>query len=130
MVREKDGETLPRPLLREIGTASTPLHFHFEWYYHGTRTETHSSTSDAPIRGEVSDTYGQPIGHISGSQEVTTTTKSEVPYSFEYPVFTLSIETKADTEKWKVVHNFQRRGICPVIATAWGGCNRGHFTRP
>lgn len=78
--------------------------------YHGYRTET--ETHSEPINGEVTDQNGN-SAEISGNQQVTTS--KTVPQSFDYPIFTLSIETMTNGSKWIVRHNFQKKGICHTL---------------
>ena len=89
--------------------------------YHGYRTtrDTHSE----PINGTVTDDDGN-TANISGTQEVTTTSRE--PESFDYPVFTLSIEQEAKG-KWSVMHNFQRQGICRTIAAIPIHCHTSRY---
>lgn len=71
--------------------------------YHGTRTVSNS--------GRVTDDSGQTIAH--------TETDQEVPNSFPYAVFTLSLEQKQPDGAWKVLHNFRHNSIC---RTLYGQC--------
>lgn len=78
--------------------------------YHGTATET--STNDAPVTGTITDENGN-TSTISGHETITRS--STVPRSFDYPLFTLSIETREAPGRFKVLHNFLRKGICPTL---------------
>jgi hypothetical protein len=79
--------------------------------YHGTRTAT--STQDTPVTGTVTDSNGN-VGTINGTQTQTSTTTT--PVQFDYPIFTLSIEKKQPDGSLKVMHNVERKGLCPTIA--------------
>jgi len=74
--------------------------------YHGTRTITDTT----PVSGTVKDNDGNQAT-FEGKQNTTRT----VPNDFEYPLFVLSIETREGPEKWKVVHNIAKRGICGTL---------------
>jgi hypothetical protein len=84
--------------------------------YHGTRTETNTSSPDVPEHGAVTDEYSQPIGSYDGTATQTTTTESTVPVQFEYPLAILSIEQAQTDGTYKVLHRFQRKGLCPAYA--------------
>jgi hypothetical protein len=69
--------------------------------YHSTRTVSNSGTVRDATPG--SDTYGQTVA--------TTETDQEVLHSFEYTVYTLSLEQKQPDGAWKVMHNFRHDTI-------------------
>ena len=78
--------------------------------YHGTRVVTNTETHDNPISGTVTDPYGD-SADISGTEQTTTTSSTAVPYSFEYGIYTLSVEEKRSDGSFTVLHRFQQKGI-------------------
>jgi hypothetical protein len=78
--------------------------------YHGTRIVSNTSTNSNPTSGTITDQDGNTATY-SGSQEATTTTSTAVPYSFEYGIFTLSIEQQQNDGSFVVLHRFQQKGI-------------------
>jgi hypothetical protein len=99
--------------------------------YHGTRVETSTETHETPTSGTVtdttagSDTYGQQVGTYEGTTTTTSTSSTAVPYSFDYGVFTLTVETFGRDGKPVVRHRFQQKGIYRTYAgVPLGG--RGH----
>ncbi len=84
--------------------------------YHGSRTETNTSTKDVPVHGTITDEYSQPVGDVDGTVTQTTTTESTVPVQFDYPVGLLSIEQAQPDGTYKVLHRLQKKGICPSYA--------------
>jgi hypothetical protein len=86
-----------------------------EAVYHGSRTTTSDSTHDEPVTGTITDQDGN-VSNVSGTQTVTTTSTSTVPVQFDYPVFTLAIETRNADGKFTLLHTVQRKGLCPAYA--------------
>ncbi len=78
--------------------------------YHGTRVVSDTSTHSDPVNGTVTDQSGN-TSQVSGTVETTTTSSTAVPYSFEYGIFTLSVERRRGDGKFDVVHMFQQKGI-------------------
>lgn len=78
--------------------------------YHGTRVITNTSTNSNPTSGTITDDEGN-TANYSGTQETTTTTSTAVPYSFEYGIFTLSVERQQKDGSYFVLHRFQQKGI-------------------
>ncbi len=88
--------------------------------YHGTRVVTQSQES--PVTGTVTDTNGN-TSQVSGT--TTTTSSTAVPYTVNYFIFTLSVETLQPDGKWQVRHRFSQRGLYNTYAgIPLGG--RGH----
>ena len=82
--------------------------------YHGTRivdnTSTH--TSDSPVTGTIRDQDGNTANiDATVTTTSTTTTSTAVPYSFEYGIYTLSVERQQRDGSYVVLHRFQQRGI-------------------
>ena len=67
--------------------------------YHGTRSE------NEPVDGTVTDQNGNDAGTVDGSVATT------VPYSKDYGIFTLTVETKPPGAKWKPLRRFQQKGL-------------------
>lgn len=78
--------------------------------YHGTRVVSDTSTNSNPTSGTITDQDGNTATY-SGTQETTTTTSTAVPYSFEYGIFTLSVERQQKDGSYVVLHRFQQKGI-------------------
>jgi hypothetical protein len=78
--------------------------------YHGTRVVTNTSTNSNPTSGTITDQDGNTATY-SGTQETTSTTSTAVPYSFEYGIYTLSVERQQRDGSYIVLHRFQQRGI-------------------
>ena len=78
--------------------------------YHGTRVVTNTSTNSNPTNGTITDQDGDTATY-SGTQETTSTTSTAVPYSFEYGIYTLSVERQQRDGSYVVLHRFQQRGI-------------------
>lgn len=78
--------------------------------YHGTRVVTNTSTNSNPTSGTITDQDGNTATY-SGTQETTSTTSTAVPYSFEYGIYTLSVERQQRDGSYVVLHRFQQRGI-------------------
>ena len=78
--------------------------------YHGTRVITDTDTQTSPIRGTVTDQNGND-SDIRATVETTTTTSTAVPYSFEYGIFTLSVQLKQHDGSYLVLHTFQQKGL-------------------
>jgi len=82
--------------------------------YHGTRVAQHTETHDSPVTGTVTDENGS-RSDIQGTTTTTTTTSTAVPYSLDYGVFTLTVETSETAGKWKARHRFQQRGLYSTL---------------
>jgi PEGA domain-containing protein len=78
--------------------------------YHGTRVVDNTSTHSGPVTGTVTDQNGD-TSQLNGTVQTTTTSSTAVPYSFEYGIFTLSVESRRRDGKFDVVHTFQQKGI-------------------
>jgi hypothetical protein len=92
--------------------------------YHGARVVTSRETHEGPISGTVTDQDGG-TSQLSGEVETTTTSSTAVPYSFEYGVFTLSVERRQDDGRFQVAHRFQQKGLYHTLyGIPLGG--RGH----
>jgi len=78
--------------------------------YHGTRVVTNTSTNSNPTNGTITDQDGNTATY-SGTQETTSTSSTAVPYSFEYGIYTLSVERQQRDGSYVVLHRFQQRGI-------------------
>jgi TPR repeat protein len=92
--------------------------------YHGTTIERQTSTHSDPVDATVTDVNGN-TAQVSGTVDTTTTSSTAVPYSFEYGIFTLSVERRESNGNLDVVHSFQQRGIYHTLyGIPLGG--RGH----
>jgi hypothetical protein len=78
--------------------------------YHGTRVVENTSTNSNPTSGTIRDEDGNTATY-SGTQETTTTNSTAVPYSFEYGIYTLSVERQQKDGSYIVLHRFQQKGI-------------------
>lgn len=78
--------------------------------YHGTRVETTTSTHDDPVSGTVTDQEGN-TANVDGTVTTTTETSAAVPYTLNYGIFTLTIETAEPGGKWKTAHRFEQKGL-------------------
>jgi hypothetical protein len=88
--------------------------------YHGTRVETNTQTT--PTSGTVSDSEGNTATY-EGTQ--TSTSSTAVPYSFDYGVYSLTVETFGTDGKPVARHRFQQKGIYHTMyGVPLGG--RGH----
>ena len=92
--------------------------------YHGTRVINQTSTQSNPVDGTITDQDGN-TSQVSGTEQTTTTTSTAVPYSFEYGIYTLSVERKQRDGTYLVMQTFQQRGIYNTyMGIPLGG--RGH----
>ena len=78
--------------------------------YHGTRTVANTSTSSGPVRGTVTDQDGN-TSQVNGTQETTTTSYEQVPYSLDYGIYTLLVERQQSDGKFKILQTFQQKGL-------------------
>ena len=78
--------------------------------YHGTRVVTSQHTHENPVDGTVTDDYGN-RANIHGTETTTTTTSTPVPYSVDYGIFTLTVETSDGPKKWTARHRFEQKGL-------------------
>lgn len=84
--------------------------------YHGTRVETTEDHSNTQTTSDISGTLtGDLDEHLSGdadSNSTTTTAHSTVvPYSVNYGIYTLTVETSGGPGKWQVRHRLQQGGL-------------------
>ena len=92
--------------------------------YHGTRIVNNTSTESSPVSADLTDQNGN-TSLVSGTVQTTTTSSTAVPYSFEYGIFTLSVERSRGDGKFDVLRTFQQRGIYNTLyGIPLGG--RGH----
>ena len=92
--------------------------------YHGTRVERRTSTHSGPVNGTITEQDGS-TSQVNGTVETTTTNSTAVPYSFDYGVYTLSVERRRIDGKFDVIHRFQQKGLYRAIyGIPLGG--RGH----
>ena len=92
--------------------------------FHGTRIVNNTSTESNPVSGTITDEDGN-TSHVSGTVETTTTSSTAVPYSFEYGIFTLTVERRRSDGQFDVLQTFQQKGIYnPLYGIPLGG--RGH----
>ena len=82
--------------------------------YHGTKIVNETSTQSNPVRGTITDQNGN-ISQVSGTEQTTTTSSTAVPYSFEYGIFTLSVERRRGDGTFEVVQTFQQEGIYSTL---------------
>lgn len=78
--------------------------------YHGTRVVTNTSTASNPVNGTITDQDGN-TSQVSGTVESTSTSSVAVPYSFEYGIFTLSLELQQRNGTFALLHRFEQKGI-------------------
>jgi hypothetical protein len=92
--------------------------------YHGARVVANTSTHSDPVTGTVTESDGS-TSQVNGTVETTSTSYAAVPYSFEYGIFTLTIERHLGEGKFQVVHRFEQKGIYHTLyGIPLGG--RGH----
>lgn len=92
--------------------------------YHGTRRVANTSTQSGPVRATVTDQDGN-TSQVSGTQETTTTSYDNVPYSVDYGIYALFVERPQSDGKFKVLQTFQQKGLySTVYGIPLGG--RGH----
>jgi hypothetical protein len=82
--------------------------------YHGTRVETETSQHSDPVSGTVTDDEGN-TGRYDGTVTTTTTSSTPVPYSVDYGIYTLSIESKLADGTYRVHHRFQQKGLYTAL---------------
>ncbi len=89
--------------------------------YHGTRTVTETT----PVEGTSRPQYDYDPAHAS-KVEGTVTSHRQVDNTFDYSVFTLSLQREESPDKWAVVHTFQKRGVCNTLAGFRLRCHPAH----
>ena len=82
--------------------------------YHGTRVVQSQSTHSNPVSGTVTDENGN-TSQVNGTVETTTTSSTAVPYSFEYGIFTLSVERRRSDGQFDVARRFEQKGLYNTI---------------
>jgi|HubBroStandDraft_3_1064219.scaffolds.fasta_scaffold137936_2 hypothetical protein len=95
--------------------------------YNGTQTVHSTQTTTEPVNGTITDQNGN-TATISGTEQTTSTTTAQVPYSVNYGVYTLWIQRRGVDGKFEVVHAFQQEGLYNTVT--WygvpiGGGGRG-----
>jgi len=78
--------------------------------YHGTRVD--EETHESPVKGTVTDEDGS-TSDLEGT--VKTTTSTAVPYTINYGIYTLTVETREGPGKWKARRRFQRGHLYRVV---------------
>lgn len=78
--------------------------------YHGTRVVTDTETHENPVSGTITDNEGN-SADIDATVKTTTSSSTAVPYSFEYGIYTLSVERQQKDGSYLALHRFQQRGI-------------------
>jgi hypothetical protein len=78
--------------------------------YHGTRVVTNTPTASNPVNATVTDQDGN-TSEVSGTVQSTSTSSTAVPYSFEYGIYTLSVELQQKDGAFVVLHRFEQKGI-------------------
>jgi hypothetical protein len=92
--------------------------------YHGTRTIAHTDTESNPVHATVTDQNGN-TSQVSGTQQTTTTSYDDVPYSVDYGIYTLYVERIGDDGKPVILQTFQQKGLYNTMyGIPLGG--RGH----
>lgn len=92
--------------------------------YHGTRIVESTSTHSNPVSGTVTEQGGS-TSQVTGTVESTTTSSTAVPYSFEYGIYTLSVERRRSDGQFDVLHRFRQKGLYSTLyGIPLGG--RGH----
>lgn len=95
--------------------------------YRGSRTVHDTNTNTVPVTGTITDQDGNQAA-ISGTQQVTTTSSSEVPYEVNYGLYTLYLQHRGPDGKYGVVRAFQQEGLYNTITfygIPLGGGGRG-----
>jgi len=69
-----------------------------------------TSTNTSPVHGTATDSSGN-TSDVNGTIETTTTSTSHVPYSFDYGIYTLTVERRTPDGKFEGLHRFQQKGI-------------------
>jgi len=82
--------------------------------YRGTRVVDQSYTQLIPIIGTVTDENTN-TSDIAATAEVTTANSVAVPYSFDYGIFTLTVERRGDNGKFEPAHIFQQSGLAKTL---------------
>jgi hypothetical protein len=78
--------------------------------YHGTRVVTDTQTT--PVEGTITDEDGN-VSTLSGTQKTSSSTA--VPYSFDYGIFTLTVEKPQKDGTYLALHRFQQKGIYDTL---------------
>ncbi len=92
--------------------------------YNGTRIVNQTSTQATPVHGTITDQDGN-VSYVNGTEQTTSTSSTAVPYSFEYGIFTLVVESRRSDGTFEVVQTFQQKGIYNTLyGIPLGG--RGH----
>ena len=92
--------------------------------YNGTRIVNQTSTQATPVSGTITDQNGN-VSQVNGTEQTTTTSSTAVPYSFEYGIFTLTVQSRRSDGTFEVVQTFQQKGIYNTLyGIPLGG--RGH----
>jgi hypothetical protein len=84
--------------------------------YHGTKTVSNDATTNGTIHADDGS---------SASYSGTTTSSTQVPYSFDYGKYQLTVETAGPNHTWIAHHRFAQDGIYQTMyGIPLGG--RGH----
>jgi hypothetical protein len=82
--------------------------------FKGTRTQTNTSQSEAPVNGTATDESGN-IYHVEGTANITTTTSQGVPYLVDYDDLIVLIQKKKLIGIWDTMQSFHRKTLCPAM---------------
>lgn len=92
--------------------------------YNGTRIVNQTSTQATPVRGTITDQDGN-VSYVNGTEQTTSTSSTAVPYSFEYGIFTLVVQSRRSDGTFETVQTFQQKGLYNTLyGIPLGG--RGH----
>lgn len=78
--------------------------------YHGTRVERDTETHDSPVTGTIDNEDGS-TSDVDGTVRTTTTSRYAVPYTADYGIYTLTVETSNGGDNWTARHRFQQKGL-------------------
>jgi hypothetical protein len=78
--------------------------------YHGTHVYTQTETHDNPVDATATDQDGNQYD-VDGTVTTTSTTSTAVPYSVNYGIYRLTLETREGPHEWKARRRFQQRGL-------------------
>lgn len=82
--------------------------------YHGTRIVTDTETHENPVSGTITDQDGD-TADIDATVKTTTTSSTAVPYSFDYGIYTLTVEKPQKDGTYLALRRFQQKGIYETL---------------
>jgi hypothetical protein len=78
--------------------------------YHGTYIDTQTETHHSPVDATATDQDGNQYD-VDGTVTTRSTTSTAVPYSVNYGIYTLTVETREGPHEWKARRRFRQRGL-------------------